>query len=240
MGPIVGRRPSTRMVVAVTGPCRNAGDSHLPERAQRARGFVFYTRTDLLFVISHLLIYCSNMAGHSHWAGIKHKKGAKDAKRGVLFSKLLAAVSIAAKTEQNPQFNPRLRTAVEKAKEANVPQDNIARAIQKAADKSDNLEEIMMEAYGPGGTAILIEAITDNRNRTTSEMKHLLSEIGCKWAEPGSVLWAFELRPGETPLAKFPQKLSDEEEAKLRNIVDAINEHDDVQKVTTNSASTPI
>src|SRR3989344_4105261 len=131
------------------------------------------------------------MSGHSHWSGIKHKKGAKDAKRAVLFSKLLNAVSIAAKPEPNPQFNPRLRTAVDKAREANVPNDNIDRAIKKAAEKTDDLEELLMEAYGPGGAPLLIEAITDSRNRTVSEIKAILGALGAKWAEPGSVRWAF-------------------------------------------------
>ncbi|MEK7077138.1 MAG: YebC/PmpR family DNA-binding transcriptional regulator, partial [Patescibacteria group bacterium] len=104
------------------------------------------------------------MAGHSHWKQIKVQKGAADQKRGRVFSKLLAAVSIAAKSEANPQFNPRLRAAVAKAKENQVPQENIDRAIKKASEKNENLEEIRMECYGPGGAAIIAEAITDNSN----------------------------------------------------------------------------
>src|SRR3989344_1522407 len=105
------------------------------------------------------------MSGHSKWHQIKHKKGAADQKRGVAFSKLLNAISVAAKTESNPDFNPRLRSAVEKARESNVPKDNIERAINKAKESS-GLEEVLIEAYGPEGVAVIIEAITDNKNRT--------------------------------------------------------------------------
>ncbi|MBI5220464.1 MAG: YebC/PmpR family DNA-binding transcriptional regulator [Candidatus Liptonbacteria bacterium] len=178
------------------------------------------------------------MSGHSHWAGIKHKKGVTDQKRGVLFSKLLAAVTIAAKGEPDPEFNPRLRTAVETAREAQVPNDNITRAIRRAADTSAVLEELMFEAYGPGGTAILIEAITDSRNRTVAEVKHILSERGGKWADSGSVQWAFERVSGSDGLkwqAKFPMELSAADMEQLKNLLGAIDEHNDVQEVYTNA-----
>lgn len=192
------------------------------------------------------------MSGHSHWSGIKHKKGAKDAKRGVIFSKLLNAVSAAAKSESNPQFNPRLRTAVQTAREANVPNENIERAIKKAAEKTDELEELTMEAYGPGGIAILIEAITDSRNRTISETKKIISDAGCKWAEPGSVRWAFSAEGGSLPagrqapggssnysggwVAKFPQDINDEDKEKLLFAVEKIQDQNDVQSVYTNAS----
>ncbi len=187
------------------------------------------------------------MSGHSHWSGIKHKKGAKDAKRGALFSKLLAAVAIAARTEPNPQFNPRLRTAVETAKEANVPQENIDRALKRASEKTDLLEELVMEAYGPGGIAILIEAITDSRNRTVSEVKKILSDHEGKWAEPGSVRWAFEggpryaegsgeaSKPSEGWRAKFPQAISATDQQKLNTLLEALDEHNDIQDLYTNA-----
>src|SRR5579864_153859 len=111
------------------------------------------------------------MSGHSHWAGIKHKKEITDQKRGKVFSKLLAAISAAAKPEPNPEFNPRLRTAILKAKEASVPQENIEHAIKRAAEAGAALEELTFEAYGPGGVAIIIHAISDNRNRTVQEIK---------------------------------------------------------------------
>src|SRR3989344_3166194 len=121
------------------------------------------------------------MSGHSKWSQIKHKKGEADQKRGVAFSKLLNAISVAAKSEPNPDFNPRLRTAIEKAKEANVPKDNIERAINKAKE-GDALEEILIEAYGPEGVAVIIEAITDNSNRTISEIKNILAKHEAKIA----------------------------------------------------------
>lgn len=132
------------------------------------------------------------MSGHSHWAGIKHKKEIADQKRGKVFSKLLSAISVAAKPEPNPDFNPRLRTAVEKAKGAGVPSDNIERAVKRALESGQNLEELTFEAYGPGGVAILIEAVSDNRNRAVAEIKKILSDSGGKWAEAGSVRWAFD------------------------------------------------
>ena len=198
-----------------------------------------------LFLIFSLTLINRNvtlliMSGHSHWSGIKHKKGAKDAKRGVIFSKLLNAVSVAAKSEPNPQFNPRLRTAIETAREANVPNENIERAIKKAGDKSDALEELTIEAYGPGGAAILIEAITDSRNRTISEIKKIILDNGCKWAEPGSVRWAFEPTGNNSHgtggwLPKFPQALNTEDKEKLLLAIETLEEHDDVQMVYTNA-----
>jgi YebC/PmpR family DNA-binding regulatory protein len=184
------------------------------------------------------------MSGHSHWAGIKHKKEATDQKRGQVFSKLLAAISAAAKTEQNPDFNPRLRTAVEKAKEAKVPADNILRAIKRASESEENLEELTFEAYGPGGTAILIEVVSDNKNRTVQEIKKILGSFGGKWAEAGSVRWAFDKTEsgpstelGINWTAKFPQQLNDEDKSALRSLIGQLENQDDVQKVFTNAAA---
>lgn len=179
------------------------------------------------------------MAGHSHWAGIKHKKEVTDAKRGKLFSKLLRAVSVAARTEPNPEFNPRLRTAVSKAKEAQVPIDNIERAIAKASQPGEQLEELLFEAYGPGGVAILIEVVADNRNRVVQEIKSILGGRGGKWATPGSVQWAFEQTAGDGEVgwqAKFPAEISADDAEALRALVAALEEHDDVQRVSVNTA----
>jgi len=177
------------------------------------------------------------MSGHSHWAGIKHKKEITDQKRGKVFSKLLAAISAAAKSEPNPDFNPRLRTAVMKAKEASVPAENIERAIKRASDASANLEELVFEAYGPGGAAILIEAISDNKNRTVQEVKLILKDHGGKWAEAGSVQWAFEGVPGPERgfKAKFPQALPPEDAEKLDALIEALDENDAVQNVFVNT-----
>lgn len=176
------------------------------------------------------------MSGHSKWSTIKHKKEATDQKRGKVFSKLLAAISAAAKSEPNPDFNPRLRTAVEKARGASVPADNIERAIKKASDASQALEELTFEAYGPGGVAILIEAISDSRNRTVAEVKKIINECGGKWAESGSVTWAFERESVSADWKpKFTQELGEEDKNKLKDFIDALEEHDDVQKVYTNA-----
>ncbi len=177
------------------------------------------------------------MAGHNKWAQIKHQKGIADQKRGQLFSKLLAGIAVAARDESNPNFNPRLRDMIEKAKAANIPQENIERAVQRAKEKGEVFEEIIMEAYGPGGIAILIEAITDNKNRTIPEVKKILSELGGKWAEAGSVRWVFNEKPGrgEQWRTKFPQLPSPEDSQKITDLVTALEKHADVQKVSTNA-----
>jgi YebC/PmpR family DNA-binding regulatory protein len=175
------------------------------------------------------------MSGHSKWAQIKHKKGATDKKRAQLFSKLLKAISAAAKSEPNPQFNPRLRSAIEKAKENNVPQENIEKAVSRASEEK-NLEDLIIEAYGPGGIAMIITAITDNRNRTISEIKHLLNENEAKMANPGSVLWSFEQKAGNSEWApKFPQETTAADNEKIGSLVSELEEHEDVQNVITNS-----
>lgn len=174
------------------------------------------------------------MSGHSHWAGIKHKKEITDKKRAKIFSKLLSLIAAAAKDEPNPDFNPRLRTAVTKAKDAGVTAENIQRAIKRASEQAEGLEELTFEAYGPGGAAILIEAISTNRNRAVQEVKTILRDRNGKWAETGSVQWAFEKRNGEWE-AKFPQNLPDDaEREKLVALLEALEDNDDVQNVYTN------
>ena len=125
------------------------------------------------------------MSGHSKWAQIKHKKAATDAKRGKLFSRLSKMLTIAAKEGgPDPASNSRLTAAIEEAKKENLPKDNIERAVKRASEKdAGELKEVLYEIYGPGGTAIIIHAVTDNSNRTTNEIKHLLSEHGAKLGE---------------------------------------------------------
>lgn len=133
------------------------------------------------------------MSGHSKWSTIKRAKGAADAKRGAIFTKIGNQIAIAARAGADPSMNPVLAMAVEKAKAANMPVANIQRAIDRVADKSAaQLDEIMYEAYGPGGIAIIIEAATDNKNRTYPEVRHALSKNGGNIAEPGSVAFQFE------------------------------------------------
>lgn len=134
------------------------------------------------------------MSGHSKWASIKHKKGALDAKRGKLFSKIIKELSVAARLGGgDPDGNPRLRTVVAKAKEANMPADNIKRAIQKGTGELPGvvLEEFIYEGYGPAGVAMLVEAMTDNRNRTTARVRSLFSKGGGSLGEAGCVAWMF-------------------------------------------------
>jgi YebC/PmpR family DNA-binding regulatory protein len=133
------------------------------------------------------------MSGHSKWATIKHKQGARDAKRGKIFTRLIKEISIAAKSGGDPEKNPRLRTAVAAAKAENMPADNIKRAIQRGTGELPGVtyEEFVLEGYGPGGVALLIEISSDNRNRTVSEIRHALGKNGGNMAEAGSVSWMF-------------------------------------------------
>jgi YebC/PmpR family DNA-binding regulatory protein len=134
-----------------------------------------------------------SMSGHSKWATIKHKKGALDAKRGKIFTRLLKEIAVAAKGGGNPDTNARLRTAVAAAKAENMPQDNIKRAIQRGTGELEGVsyEEITFEGYGPGGVAIIVETLTDNRNRTVSEIRHAFSKNGGNLGSTGSVLHMF-------------------------------------------------
>jgi YebC/PmpR family DNA-binding regulatory protein len=133
------------------------------------------------------------MSGHSKWATIKHKKGALDAKRGKIFTRLLKEIAVAAKNGGNPDSNARLRTAILAAKAENMPQDNIKRAIQRGTGELEgvNYEEITFEGYGPGGVAVIVETLTDNRNRTVSEIRHAFSKNGGNLGESGSVRFMF-------------------------------------------------
>ena len=135
------------------------------------------------------------MAGHSKWANIKHRKGAQDAKRGKIFTKIIKEITVAARLSGGDlEANPRLRRAVSNARSNNMPQDNIFRAIKKGTGELEgvNYEEMIYEAYGPIGIAIYMEVITDNKNRTVSELRHILNKNNGSLAEPGSVSWMFK------------------------------------------------
>jgi YebC/PmpR family DNA-binding regulatory protein len=137
------------------------------------------------------------MSGHSKWSQIKRQKGATDAKRSQVFTKLGREITVAARQgSPDPEFNPRLRLAIDRARDANMPKDNIERAIKRATGEGDaaNLEEIVYEGYGPGGAAILVEALTDNRNRTASDLRNAFSKAGGSLGESGSVAWQFDTR----------------------------------------------
>jgi YebC/PmpR family DNA-binding regulatory protein len=137
------------------------------------------------------------MSGHSKWSTIKRQKGANDAKRGALFTKIAREIAVAARQGgADPETNYRLRLAIEKARSVNMPQDNIKRTIEKAAGGGDaeQIEEIVYEGYGPGGVAILVEAATDNRNRTAADVRSIVSKAGGQLAGAGAVAWQFEPR----------------------------------------------
>ncbi|RMF10142.1 MAG: YebC/PmpR family DNA-binding transcriptional regulator [Candidatus Neomarinimicrobiota bacterium] len=134
------------------------------------------------------------MAGHSKWANIKHKKAREDAKRGKVFTRLIKEITVAARLGGGDEnANPRLRTAIAAAKAANMPADNIKRAIMKGTGELEGVtyEEVTYEGYGPGGVAVIVETLTDNRNRTTPEVRHLFSKYGGNLGENGSVAWMF-------------------------------------------------
>ena len=134
------------------------------------------------------------MSGHSKWATIKHKKAATDAKRGSLFTKVIKEITVAARSGGNPDTNPRLRSAIDRAKEASMPSDNIDRAIKKGTGELEGVsyEDITLEGYGPGGVAIYVEGVSDNKNRTTSEVRTIFTKGGGNMAGAGSVAWMFE------------------------------------------------
>jgi len=135
------------------------------------------------------------MSGHNKWSTIKHKKGAADAKRGKIFTKIIKEISVAAKLGGgDPAANPRLRTAIDKAKGENMPKDNIERAIKKGTGGMEGVtyEEIVYEGYGPGGVAVLVEVMTDNRNRTVSDVRSIFTKCNGNMGEAGCVAWMFD------------------------------------------------
>ena len=175
------------------------------------------------------------MSGHSKWATIKHKKGALDAKRGKIFTRLIKEITMAAKSGGGDvEGNPRLRTAVAAAKAENMPQDNIKRAIQRGTGELEgvNYEEITFEGYGPGGVALLVEVTTDNRNRTVSDIRHAFTKGGGNMGEAGSVSWMFQ-KKGSIIIPKTKAKEDD-----LMNIVleqggDDLNDDGENWEITT-------
>ncbi len=176
------------------------------------------------------------MSGHSKWSQIKHQKGTADAKKSQVFSKLAKVISLAARKGENPETNFELRAAVEKAKSVNMPADNIERAIKKGSGKTEGeqLESVRYEVYGPAGVAIIIEAITDNKNRTLAEIKHILSLHEAKLGGQGSVLWAFSNNNGKfEPKTKI--ELSETDADALDKLLEALDDHDDVQEIYTNA-----
>jgi YebC/PmpR family DNA-binding regulatory protein len=159
------------------------------------------------------------MSGHSKWATIKHKKGAADAKRGKVFTRLIKELTVAARNGGgDPDMNPRLRTVIADARAANMPADNIKRAIRRGTGEEEGVsyDEVTYEAFGPGGVAILVETLTDNRNRTVGEMRHILTRFGGNLGEANSVGWMFEKKGLVTV-----EKGKVEEDALMSAVLDA-------------------
>lgn len=175
------------------------------------------------------------MSGHNKWAQIKRKKAVTDAKKSKIFTKIVRLIGSEARLSKGDVNAPGLRAAIEKAKEANMPAENIERAIKKASEPSANLESITYEAYGPGGAGIIIEVLTDNRNRSAQEIKHILTRNNYALAGIGSVVWAFTKAPGGAWIPTSFVEVNDEDAAALDTLIDEIEENDDVQDVFTNA-----
>jgi len=180
------------------------------------------------------------MSGHSKWSTIKHKKGAADAKRGRLFTKLIKEITMAARVGGGSvESNPRLRSAVQAAKKASMPADNIEKAIKRGTGELEGVtyEEVVYEGYGPGGAALLIEAMTDNKNRTTSEIRHLLTKYGGNMGSAGSVAFQFH-KKGYLAIEKTAAKEDTLMELALEaGAEDFRTEDADVFEITTDPAS---
>jgi YebC/PmpR family DNA-binding regulatory protein len=175
------------------------------------------------------------MAGHSKWAKLKHSKGKTDAQKSKLFSKLVRFISVEAKKAKGDRSSPGLRAAIDKARAANMPADNIDRAIEKASQGGDP-ERVVFEGYGPGGVALVIEGYTDNNNRTAQDIKHILSKNGGSFANPGAAIWAFSKNAEGKLEPMTTVELTDEDGEKLNSLVDALEEHDDISEIYTNAA----
>lgn len=175
------------------------------------------------------------MAGHNKFSKIKHQKAKNDAQKSKIFGKLVRYITVEAKKAKGDVRSPGLALAIEKAKKENMPNDTIDRAVKKATtDNSAAMETVMYEAYGPGGIAILITGLTDNKNKAAQEVKAILARHGSELAAQGSAAWAFQkTHEGWQPTTTIP--LEDEDIAKLESLVNDLEENDEVQEVFTNA-----
>lgn len=176
------------------------------------------------------------MSGHNKWSQIKHRKGASDAARSKIWGKLAQRIAVESRIAHGDIHSPTLRTMIEKARKENMPKENIDRAVAKGMGaEAQALESITYETYGPGGAAIVIQTLTDNRNRTAAEIKHVLTKNGLSLATPGSALWAFTHLPDGSYDAQSTVSLSEDENEALMKILDEIDSHNDVEEVYTNA-----
>jgi YebC/PmpR family DNA-binding regulatory protein len=175
------------------------------------------------------------MSGHNKFSKIKHLKAKNDAQKSKHFGKLVRLITVEAKKSKGNLSSPGLAAAIEKARKENMPNDTIDRAVKKAiSDNSADMENIVYESYGPGGVAILISALTDNRNKAAQEIKHILSLNGFELASPGSASWAFQkTHEGWTPTSTMP--LEDGDIELLSKLVEDLENNEDVQDVFTNA-----
>lgn len=176
------------------------------------------------------------MSGHNKWSKIKHKKAASDASKSQVFGKFARLIAMESKKAGGNLNSPGLRAVIDRAKAESMPKENIDRAVAKGAGTDGTTyEAVLYETYGPGGVALLIDAITDNRNRTGAEMKHLLSKLGYELAAPGSASWAFtQTHEGYEPNTTVA--VTGDEETRLEELLEALDAHDDVQEVYTTAA----
>ena len=176
------------------------------------------------------------MSGHNKWSKIKHKKAVSDSKKSAVYSKLVKLIQIESKNSSGDVSSPGLRSVVEKAKAENMPKETIDRAIKKGvSNDTASMEHVVYEAYGPGGCAMVIEGITDNKNRSAAEIKHILSKNSFSLATPGSAIWAFK-KTGDGWVAKTTTQITDPDAEKLEKLIEEITKQDDVQEVYINTA----
>ncbi len=171
------------------------------------------------------------MSGHNKWSKIKHKKAATDAAKSKIFSKHSSIIAMESRKANGDVHSPGLAAAIERAKKDSMPKENIERAIAKGAGTDGSkLEEVMYEGYGPGGVALLIQAVTDNNNRTAPEIRNIFSKAGLELGTPGSAAWAFEkTKDGYKPVT--PMELDDETGEKLAEFIEKLEENDDITNV---------
>lgn len=173
------------------------------------------------------------MSGHNKWSKIKRQKEKTDAQKSKIFGKIAKAIATAAKQSHGDKNSPILRATIDKAREYNMPIENIDRAIKKSSEAGE-MEAITYEAYGPGGCSLIIEALTTNRNKAAQEVKHILSEFSLSLAEPGSASWAFAKENMEWK-PTMPVAISEEDGETLENLIEKLEENEEVQDVYTNA-----
>jgi YebC/PmpR family DNA-binding regulatory protein len=177
------------------------------------------------------------MSGHSKWSQIKHQKGASDAAKSRAFAKLGQLIALESKKAAGNMSSPGLVSAISRAKEANMPKDTIERAVAKGKSKdAGSLEQVVYEFYGPGGVAIIVDALTDNKNRTTQEVKHLITKNGFELGAQGSAVWAFTKSPNGSLTPNEPlMDVAGDDETKLGEILSIFDDQEDTQEVYTNA-----